>query len=310
VPDRLERARALARERADAHPSIRAAMVAGSVARGDATPASDVDLRLLTDGASTEELGVIGQSVWVNGVFVDVECWDATEFDDPETILVDPYHVGAVRDAVILFDHDGRFTRTQAIVADRYLEPAAMAGRLATLTSTIERNCRELAAAIDASDPIETCRAAAFALWTMCDALLVRRGASPNWARGLHKLGVLAPEDAAWIMDVEGSTKMRPARARRLVALHEGGHTQGDVPRQVQVECEWMIENDLHREAAHALFAGIGLALRRDAGSDDRKTRAAAKRMAKHTLAALSWDDDCLEAKLRAIEERAAEIAP
>jgi len=285
-------------------------MVAGSVARGDATPASDVDVRFLTHGASDDELAAIGRSVWVTGVFVDVECWDATEYGDADAILSDPYRAGAVRDTVVLFDHDGDFTETREVVASRYMEPEALARRVGALAPTVERNCRELAAAIDASDPIETCRAAAFALWTMCDACLVRRGASPNWARGLHKLGSVAPDDAAWIMEVEGSVDMNAAQARPLLPLFAAAHEgDGDVPRQVQAECEWMIENGLHREAAHALFAGIGLALRRDGASEDPETRSAARTLAEETLAALSWEDDCLDAKRRSIEERVAKIA-
>ena len=46
-----------------------------------------------------------------NGIFLDVEYIPAAKFGDTAETLRDPYLAGAVRDAAILFDRNGEFTR-------------------------------------------------------------------------------------------------------------------------------------------------------------------------------------------------------
>ena len=147
------------------------------------------------------------------------------------------------------------------------------------------------------------CRTAIFCLSTACDALLLGQGGSPSWVRGMCKLGQVLPEERQRILEIEGASHMRPQDVAATLPLFvESAHPQpGSVMEAVQREVEWMIDNGLHREALHALWAGFALGQRGRAGSDDPEIQKQAVALAHTWLAAVGWQGNALKAKERAL---------
>lgn len=154
------------------------------------------------------------------------------------------------------------------------------------------------------------CRASIFALWTICDALLVSRGISPSWVRGLQKLEEILPLEREQIINIEGSTAMTLDEVSGFLPLFEQSEGIGTGPmfQHVQREIEWMIQNNLHCEAFHALWIGFGLALRRLMGSDETEKRKQAQSLARSWLTKINWDGDELKFKERQLDEYVSHI--
>jgi hypothetical protein len=309
-PDPLAIASAFITEKLAAERSIVGAVVAGSVARGEATPASDLDVRLIVAGSGADELAGTNWHEWRDGVFVDVGYEPLAKYSDTDAALADPYFAGSVRDAVLLHDPDGVLAAAQAAVREQFAEPRWLATRLAPLAEPIERNARNLQVAAAEHDHVTVARTATFALWTICDGLLVMELRSPCWLHGLQRVGAVRPADCDRIAALEGTEDLTPERAAafpaifRRVADPEPGTLMDFVVRGT----EWMIGNGLHREAVQALWAAFALTVCGPADPDDPAARALAESTAREWLALLGWSDPELPARAEAVATYAAEI--
>ncbi|MAF12895.1 hypothetical protein CMK11_20790, partial [Candidatus Poribacteria bacterium] len=285
---RIELARAYSGELIEADPHIIAVFVTGSVARGDPVELSDIDIRLIVDpDAETGAAHIVRE-----GHFLDVERVHLSTFGDSEALLADSYLAGAVREAVILYDRDGRFTEVQGRVAAEFAEPRWLRTRLSTLVDKVDANCAKIAVAIEADDHLQIFRQGAFALWNLSDALLVSQGWSPSWVRGLQKLGQALPEERDRIVEIENSASMSADDVAALLPFF-GDRGDSGVLGHVRREIEWMIASGLHREAFHSLWSEFALRVGGLVEADERKTRA----LCREWLERIGWSGAGLHEK-------------
>ena len=308
--NRMEMAEAFAREQIKRNPNIIGVIVTGSTARNDWVETSDIDIRLLISESASSDIERKNVQICREDVFLDVEYESADTYSAPTKLLKNPYLAGCVREAVILFDKDEMFAGVQRIVAEQFMKPKWLKERLASLIPSIERNCKEFTTAVREHNEVEMCRASIFALWTICDALLVSRGISPSWVRGLQKLEEILPLEREQIINIEGSTAMTLDEVSGFLPLFEQSEGIGTGPmfQHVQREIEWMIQNNLHCEAFHALWIGFGLALRRLMGSDEAEKQRRAQSLARSWLTKINWDGDELKFKERQLDEYVSHI--
>ncbi len=292
MSNRIEIARAFARDQVGKNPYIAVVMVTGSAARNDGVETSDIDIRILVDHPASDEIEHEDIQPWQEGIFLDVEYAPVGRFSDPVKILEDPFLAGAIRDAVILFDRTGEFTEVQKIVAEQFADPKWLKLRLSSLMPSIQRNCKEFSAAAREYNAAEICRSSIFALWTICDALLVNYGVSFSWVRGLQKLGEVAPLERDKIMSIEGSSAMTPDEVSGFIPLFEQSIGIQPAPmffQHVQNEIQWLIHNGLHREAFHSLWIGFGLTLKGRMNSGETKRQRKAQELANSWLDKIGW---------------------
>jgi hypothetical protein len=298
VMSRIEIAEAFAREHIERNPNITGVIVCGSTARNDGVESSDIDIHILS--SDDTDIKRQGAAIWRDGVFIDAGYVSADRYSDPTDILKDPYLAGAIRYAVILFDRDGAFADVQKEVVDHFMEPKWLKLRLSSLVPSIERNHKQFAVAVKEDNEAEACRTSIFALWTICDALLVRHGISPSWVRGLQKLGKILPLERDQIIDIEGSSDMTPDQVSSLISLFQqstGPALATQMMQHVQNAVEWMIQSDLHREALHTLWIAVGLTLRMLMSSDEDDKQRQAQSLAHSWLAKINWRDEMLKSK-------------
>ncbi|MBT3266533.1 nucleotidyltransferase domain-containing protein [Candidatus Poribacteria bacterium] len=296
---RLEIARAFSCEQIDADPHIIAVFVIGSAARGDGVEFSDIDIRLIV--ATEADTGA--RHTLREGHFLDVERVHPPTVGDAEALLADPYLAGAVREAVILYDRDGRFTEVQGRVAAEFAEPQWLRARLSTLVDKVDVNRAKIAVAIEADDHVEIVRQGAFALWNLSDALLVSQGWSPSWVRGLQKLGQALPLERDRIVAIENSASMSADDVAALLPFF-GDPGDSGVLSHVRREIEWMIGAGLHREAFHSLWAEFALRVGGLMATDERWTRARCR----DWLERIGWCGDALPDRERRVEECATRL--
>jgi len=297
APNRLAIAKAFAAEKIEADVRITGVLVGGSTARRDGAEHSDVDVRLVVAGPGADQIAGKDCSVWREGLLVDAGYDPAAKYTSAQDILTDPYVAGFVRDALILYDKDGTLAGVQETVAGEFMQPKWLRARLERLAEPIERNGRGFESAISEGRHAEACRAAAFALWTACDALLVKEGVSPSWVRGLQKVGQVLPAERERVIEVEGTEELTPREAEAFLPLFRQavGENPGMVMAHAHIGVLWMIRNGLHREGLHSLWASFGLGLRRLLTSADQSDHDRAESLARDWLCQLAWTGSELE---------------
>ena len=121
--DRLEMAQQYVQEMLEQRDDIVAAFVVGSVARGDATEASDIDLGLIVEGQAGEEPQRGGIDAWREGVYIEAALVPRRRYDDVENVLQHQFAATHMNDGLILYDPRGTFTRVQDGVRAAYMQP-------------------------------------------------------------------------------------------------------------------------------------------------------------------------------------------
>jgi len=301
--NRLTIAEAFAKEQIEQNLNITGVFVYGSAARNDGVECSDIDIRLLVNDSSDKPAQLDGRLTWREGIFINAAYVWAADYSNAIELLKHPYLAGGIYDAVILFDKDGVLTKVQKVIIKQFMEPKWLKARLSSLTPGIKRNYATVVNAAREGDEVAICRASIFALWTICDMLLVSQGVSPSWVRGLQKLGAVLPAERERIVEIEGSSVMTPKDVSQFVPFYVEGVKPGPgVMFCVQKEMEWMIDNGLHREALHSLWVGVGIALRTHillAESGETGKQKEARSLARAWLTNVNWRGEELEAKVK-----------
>jgi predicted nucleotidyltransferase len=127
--DLIEIARRYLEELLGQRQDIVAAWLGGSVARGQETAQSDIDLYLMVAG--TGDLNRAGLDTWREGVYIEAALVSQQEYADPETVLNDPFKATHMNDALILYDPTGFVTHLQDAVRPVYMQPQWLGKRLA-----------------------------------------------------------------------------------------------------------------------------------------------------------------------------------
>ena len=123
MADRVEMARKFVREQLQKRGDIIGAFVGGSVARGEETEHSDIDLALIVEGGEGKGYGRGGTDTWQDGVYVEAGFVPKERYDDLEKVLLNPITATHMNDALILYDPSGFLTRMQQEVRAVFMEP-------------------------------------------------------------------------------------------------------------------------------------------------------------------------------------------
>ena len=88
----------------------------------------------------------------------------------------------------------------------------------------------------------------------------------------------------------ESQPTMTAADVSGLMPLFQRGREDpSGLALCVRQELEWMIQHDLHREALHSLWSGVGLALRADMASGKAEKEKKARSLAHAWLMRIGW---------------------
>lgn len=240
---------------------IVAAWIAGSVARGEATAFSDIDLVLMAEG--TGEINRAGLDTWREGIYIEAGLVFQQEYTDLETILNNPFKATHMNDALILYDPTGFVTQRQNAVRAVFMQPQWLSKRLAFWLEQTRTTYAQFTAAINAAEPLEIC--AALGLFTFgCSSIpLLRAGVTPSSSRGLALLGPISPTIKAQLAELEGSTSMSVADVLALEPLLQEGipladAALGQLPIYFIQKTRWMAQQGQQQEALHAMWLQMG----------------------------------------------------
>lgn len=261
--NRVEIARQYVEELLAQRQDIVAAWVGGSVARGEETALSDIDLQLMVPGLGTHNRA--GLDLWREGIYVEAGLVFQQEYADLETVLNDPVKATHMRDALILYDPTGFLKEMQDAVRPLYMQPQWLNKRLSYWLEIMRTSLAKFKEAVTAADALRIC--AALGLFTFgCSSIpLLRVGVTPSSSRGLLLLREVDPTLTAQIAEFERSTKMSASDVLALEPLlHEAipfiDAAFGQLPLYWMPKVLWMTREGHHQEAYHAmwLYMGVG----------------------------------------------------
>ncbi len=188
MADRLEMAKQYVQEMLEKRDDIVGAFVVGSVARGDATEASDIDLGLIVEGQEGEEILRGGVDAWRDGVYIEVGMESKGRYAASGKVLRDRVAATHMNDALILYDPTGLFTRVQEEVRARFMEPQWLGLRVHHQLNMLQFALTSLREAVAEGDPLGLCWSVpGVAIWVAAVPLLIN-GITPSSTRGWFRL--------------------------------------------------------------------------------------------------------------------------
>jgi hypothetical protein len=290
----LQLARAFTDEQLQRHKNIKGVLLVGSVARDDATPFSDIDLRFLIKG-ETEHLSRIDG--WCEGVYIDGTPEPFELYSSLESILSYPIRANDMNSGHILHDPENILNTLQSQVRQHFMEHTWVSQRVKRIAERIPPGLRSLEQAISNCNSLALCHYAGRLSFHLALLPLIQQGVSPSSTRHLAQLGNVAPDLQRRIHDFEGSTHMTVANGLSLtnVVEHWGvsyqNKKQSDLGTYMLEKARWMANNHLHKEAVHALWINVSFKAFDCLNAEAQSVQQNGALFALEWLQALGWQD-------------------
>jgi predicted nucleotidyltransferase len=315
--DRIALAKAFVDEQLQTRPAILAAMIVGSVARGEDTAASDIDLGLLVDDATDAGMQRGGGDAWREGVYIEAAIVAKREYADLDTVLHDPFKATHLNDALILYDPTGFLAQMQQSVRAVFMEDKWLNVRLAYWRETAQTNLATLRTAVAAGDPLGICEAAGWIPFSLISTALLRVGKTPSSSRGMVQLDAVAKELKHKLCDFQGAAQLSAEEIRSLHPLLVEGAaiieqtssaTWGQLPAYFIKKISWMAQTGLHQEALQPMWLLVWTVIKNSQASNDDAIRDRGATLVSEWLRRLGWDEPAsLTAKVQLAESLLAE---
>jgi predicted nucleotidyltransferase len=255
--NRIEIARQYVEELLCQRQDIVAVWIGGSVARGEETALSDIDLQLMVTG--TGEMNRAGLDTWREGIYLEAGLVFQQEYADLEMVLNNPFKATHMNDALILYDPTGCVTQMQNAVRPLYMHPQWLGKRLAFWLDNVRTSLARFRQAVTAGDLLELCAALGWFTFGCASIPLLHAGITPSSTRGLLLLGRAAPTLKAQLAELEGSTQMSAADVVALEPLllemiPLGDASFGQLPLYFTKKTLWMAQQGQYQEALHPMW--------------------------------------------------------
>jgi len=294
--DRVEIAKKFIREQIRGRDDIVGAIVTGSVSRGEEVEPSDIDMSLIVDrnGEGHQRGGV---DIWQDGVCIDAKTALEGDYADLEKVLQNPFRATQINDGLILYDPTGVFTRMQKEVRVVFMEPKWVSMRVQFWLERARKHMSGLRESVEVRDPLGICENVGEILWGFTSVPLLRLGITPSSTRALVQLGETSAKLKESICEWEGSSKMNADDVLAWLALVSGGVSLTDTSRwgvlpteYIVKKIEWMASNDLHQEAFHMLWIGMGEHAIDWRKRGDARIRSKGSELAQRWLEGIGWE--------------------
>jgi hypothetical protein len=259
--NRIEIARQYMEELLSQRQDIVAVWIGGSVARGEETALSDIDLQLMVAGSG--DMNRAGLDTWREGIYIEAGLVFQQDYADLDMVLNHPAKATHMNDALILYDPTGFLTHLQEAVRPVYMQPQWLGKRL---TFWLDTSCTALAQfreAVSVADALRLCAAVGMFTFGCSSIPLLRAGITPSSSRGLLLLGPVDPRLKAQLAAFEGSAHMTVSDVLALEpllreAIPLWNASFGQLPVYFLHKTLWMTQHGQHQEALHAMWLHMG----------------------------------------------------
>lgn len=311
-------AQAFVQEQIQRRPDLIAAWVGGSVARGEHTESSDIDLGLMVDSVVGEDMNRDGVDAWWEGIYVEAAVVGKDAYTDLDMVLQDPVKATHLNDALILYDPTGFLAQMQQSVRAVYMAEQWLQKRLAYWIKEGETNMAILRTAVVQEDLLKICEASANAVFSFIAIVLFHHGITPSSSRGIIQLEPVAQWIKEAIHDLQGASYKNTEELQALfplldecvaMILQSGNAALGQLPVYFNKKIKWIVQAGLHREAIQPMWQVMSAVAELTQISEDEIIRAKGLSFVKDWLQSAGWDEPAsLALKLQVAEALFAEI--
>ena len=264
--DRMALARKYVQLQRQKRDDIIAAWVGGSVARGEETESSDIDLILMVAGdAGGQDFGSRGATdTWQDGVYIEATLASQSSYADLEEVLTDPFRVTDINYARILYDPTGVCTQLQQQVQAVFMEPQWLGKRLHFWVELAREQVTALRGAVAKSEWLGICYPAGWFSCAYVSVPVLRAGIAPSSTRGLAQLGALSEQSKRRLSAFEGSEQLSSEDVQALEPIltewlpSSDRPTWGQLPEYFIKKALWFSQQGLTQEALHVMWLMVG----------------------------------------------------
>jgi hypothetical protein len=191
MTDYIQIAKEFVQDQRNRRTDIIAACLYGSVARGEATDSSDIDIAIYINEDKGE--GTRNLSCWQNGIFIEAGVTTAKGLSSLDEVMNDPINATHMNDAFILYDPKGFFSDLQKQVRLVYMKPEWLQKRLHWAMNYFRDCYTKLQEAVVAMDPYGVCGNAMIIPHIASSIPLYMKGITPSSTRQLILLKEVDP---------------------------------------------------------------------------------------------------------------------
>lgn len=259
--NRIEIARQYVEEMRQQRQDIVAAWIVGSVARGEETELSDIDLSLMVAG--TGEMDRAGLDLWREGIYIEANLVFQQSYVDLDEVLDDAFKATHMHDALILYDPTGFVTGVQKRVRAVYMQPQWLGKRLTFWSQIMRSSFDQFRETASAADALRVSAALAIFTYSCSSVPLLNAGITPSSTRSLLQLGSVDPKFKAQLAEFEGSTQLSADDVLALEPLLREAiplfaASFGQLPLYFVPKMLWMAQQGYYQEALHTMWLHMG----------------------------------------------------
>jgi hypothetical protein len=204
----LSIARGFVEEQLQQRSDVKGVLLVGSVARDEATPFSDIDLRFILEGETQHLARIDG---WREGVYIDGTPESLALYSSLESILSHTIRANDMSTGHILYDPETFLTNLQREVRVQFMDYRWLSHRVKLIADRIPPGLEKLETAITSNDLLSVCHHAGRLTFQLALLPLIQRGISPSSTRHLAQLGFVLPDLKKQLCELEGSARMTPS---------------------------------------------------------------------------------------------------
>ncbi|MFQ5795445.1 MAG: nucleotidyltransferase domain-containing protein [Candidatus Bipolaricaulia bacterium] len=192
MADHIEIAKKFVQEQLQKRDDLVGALLVGSVAKGEETEFSDIDLRLIVERVQEDLAKRVGIDAWREGVYIDAFPVPRKIYTDIEKILEHPIRANDLNTGLILYDPTGVLAQTQKETQAKFMAPKWLAVRVKFLIEPLPQHIFDLQEAIGAKDHLKICFHTGRIVMGFALIPLIQNGIAPSSTRHMIQLGELS----------------------------------------------------------------------------------------------------------------------
>lgn len=304
----IDIAKKFVQEKLSQRDDIAGAILVGSAARGDETPFSDIDVRVVVDSKDGNRLTRDGSDAWIDGIYVDVGIVAKHAYSNVAEILAHPITANNINDAIILHDPEGFLTKLQEQIRAVFMQPQWVGMRVKPHVEHLPDRIKALQDAMESNDPANICIHTGRIAFSFGLIPLFLHGVSPSSTRSLIQLGTVDERLKQQLSELEGTAEIdndTVSQAISLLAkLTDIADTEkwGELPEYVVKKVEWMYRSGFPQAALHTAWFNCGFRIKDCLDANNHNAVGEMSELVKQWLNIMGWQgDEVLKRKLEII---------
>jgi len=301
----IDIAKQFVQEKLSVRDDIVGVLLVGSAARGEETPFSDIDLRVVVRSQDGKRITRDGLDTWIDGIYIDAGFVDKNAYSNVTQILAHPITANNINDAIILHDPEGLLAMQQEEIRAVFMQPQWVGMRVKPHIEYLPARIKALHDAMESNEPVDICIHTGRIAFSFGLIPLILHGVSPSSTRSLIQLGTVDEGLKQQLCELEGTAELDSDNVSQAISLFAkltniaDTEKWGELPEYVVKKVEWMSQNGFPQEALHTAWFNCGFRVKDCLDASNHNAIREMSELVKQWLKTMGWQgDEVLKSKL------------